>query len=149
MRGKFFPGMLIFFAIVLVLTLLLAQDNLRRDWNDFMEGIDIHIDNFMYTFSPKRSKSISMLEKEQNLKLYVGQPFIDFSQSDWDKFWDILYGIYPLDYSQNSRLPARVRQLKPAEMEEKLKEWYPKPFGYFQPQHWQQFWQIAFGKKAQ
>lgn len=148
MRGKFLPVVLISSAIVLALTLFLAQDNLRQDWNDFTESIDIHIDNFMYTLSPERSKSISMLEKEQNLKLYVGQPFIDFSQSDWNKFWDILYGVYPVDYPENERLPARVRQLKRPEMEEKLKDLYPNPFGNFQQQHWQQFWQMIFGKKA-
>lgn len=136
------------FGVVLALTLFLSRENLREDWNDFTEGVDIHIDNFMYTLNPERSKSISMLEKEQNLKLYVGQPFIDFRQSDWDKFWGILYGVYPMDYSENERLPARVRQLKRPEMEEKLKDWYPAPFGNFQQQHWQQFWQIIFGKKA-
>lgn len=136
------------FGVVLALTLFLSQENLREDWNDFTESMDIHIDNFMYTLNPERSKSISMMEKEQNLKLYVGQPFIDFSQSDWDKFWGILYGVYPVDYPENERLPARARQLKRPEMEEKLKEWYPSPFGNFQQEHWQQFWQIIFGKKA-
>ena len=136
------------FGVVLALTLYLSQENLREDWNDFMESIDIHKDNFMYTLSPERSKSLSMMEKEQNLKLYAGQPFIDFRQSDWDKFWGILYGVYPVDYSENERLPARARQLNRIEMEEKLKDWYPAPFGNFQQQHWQQFWELALGKKA-
>lgn len=148
MRAKFSPKLLIFLAIVLALTLFFAQGNLRQDWDDFAQGIDIHIENFMYALNPERSKPISILEKEQGLKVYVGEPFIDFSQSDWSEFWNILYGAYPMDYPENERLPPRVRQLNYSEMEEKLKEWHPNPFSYFQAEHWQQFWKIAFGKKA-
>lgn len=148
MRKKVLPRILIFFGVILAITLFLAQGNLREDWGDLIESANIHIDNFFYTLNPGRSRPISTLEKEQGLKLYAGRPFIDFGKPDWDKFWDILYGVYAVDYLENERLPPRAAQLTYAQMEARLKEWHPQPFAYFQDEHWRQFWQIVFGKKS-
>ncbi len=138
----------LFFGIVFALALYLSQRNLRQDWDDLLETADVLMDNFNYSLRPERSRSISAIEQETKLKSFVGEPFLSFQQSDWDKFWNILYGAYPLDYSDNRRLPPRVRQLNYPEMEAKLKEFSPNPFSYFQEEHWRQFWPIVFGKKA-
>lgn len=146
---SFLPKLLILFGVALAFMLYFSKRNLKEDFNAFVENVNVFVDNISYSLNPERSKSISTLEKETNLKYYVGEPFISFRKADWDKFWDILYGIFPVDYSEDERVSPRARQLKYAEMESRLKEWYPNPFSYFQEQHWQQFWQIIFGKKMQ
>ncbi|MEK6568433.1 MAG: hypothetical protein AABZ27_06845 [Candidatus Omnitrophota bacterium] len=143
------PKILIVFGIALAFMLYLARVNLRQDWNDLSESVEIWIDNFNRGLSPDRSRPISTLSKEEELKMYVGAPFLDFQASDWDKFWNIVYGLFPVDYSENERLPPRSRHLTNPEMQEKLKELYPSPFGYFQDEHWEQFWRIIFKTKAQ
>jgi hypothetical protein len=148
MPKSFTPRIFIVFGIILALMLFFAQKNLQEDWDDLLESLSIYIDNFFYGLNPKRSPPVSTLEKETGLKSYVGEPFISFSKSDWDGFWNILYGVFPRDYPDNERLPPRVRQLTLPEMEEELRKRYPHPFSYFQDEHWQQFWQILFGKKA-
>ncbi|TAM42638.1 hypothetical protein EPN54_01025, partial [bacterium] len=46
-------------------------------------------------FEFKRHRPLSLLERETELKLYIGDPFRDFSRSDWEKFWNLIYGIFP------------------------------------------------------
>lgn len=143
------PKILIVFGIALAFIIYSARTGLRQDWNDLVESVNIWMDNFNRAFSPVRSRPISTLQKEEELKMYVGAPFLGFQGSDWEKFWNIVYGLFPIDYPENERLPPRTRQLTNPEMQEKLKELYPSPFSSFQDQHWQQFWQIIFKSKAQ
>jgi len=148
MRVRLLPKLLILAGVVLTVGLYYSRENLRLDWEDLVELVNIQIDNFSYPFNAERSRPVSSLETETNLNSNVGEPFISFSKSQWDKFWDILYGAYPVDYSDNERLPPRVRQLNYPEMEEKLAQAFPQPFAYFQEEHWKQFWPMVFGKKA-
>ena|SRR3989338_2127684 len=143
------PKILIVFGIALAFILYSAKDNLQKDWDDLVETINIRVDNFNRGFSPQRSRPITTLQIEEDLKMSVGPPFRDFQGSDWDKFWNLIYGLFPVDYPENERLPPRARQLTYPEMQEKLKKLYPSPFSYFQDEHWKQFWQIIFKKKSQ
>lgn len=142
------PKVLILCGVTLVFIFYRAKGNLKEDWKDFADAIAIHIDNLKYTLNPERAKSITTIEKEESLKSFVGDPFIHFSRQDWDEFWNVLYGVFPLEYPENKRLPPFVRQFTYSEMESKLRELYSKPFAYFQDEHWRQFWGIVFGKKA-
>lgn len=148
MKFNLWPKLFILAGILLAAVLYFSKDNLRQDWNDLIETVSIQADNFSYPLRAQRSPPISALELQANLKSYVGEPFISFSGAEWKDFYNILYGAYPIDYSDNERLPAKVRQLNYSEMEEKLSETFPNPFRNFQEQHWKQFWPIAFGKKA-
>jgi len=147
-RLNLWPKLLIVCGIILVFVLYSARENLRQDWDDLLESVRIVMDNFIYSMNPERAKGVTTLENEENLKAYVGEPFRSFRSSDWQKFWNVIYGVYPIDYSQNRRLPPRARQLGYAEMEARLKELYSAPFGYFKEEHWQQFWPLVLGKKA-
>ena len=69
------PKILIVFGIALAFMLYLARINLRQDWNDLVETVNIWIDNFNRGFSPGRSQPISTLQREEELKMYVGAPF--------------------------------------------------------------------------
>lgn len=148
MRISLWPKALILCGGVLALTLYFSKGNLKEDWRDFTKAIAIHIDNLSYSVNPERAKSVTAIEKEESLKSFVGDPFIHFSRQDWIEFWNILYGVYPLDYPENKRLPPMVRQFTALEMEDKLRALYPRPFAYFKDEHWRQFWGIVFGKKA-
>ncbi len=148
MRISLWQSIIIIACVILVLVFYCARNNLQQDWDDLVETVSISARNFFYPFNPERAKFVSSFEKEEKLKSSIGEPFKSFNQSDWDTFWEVLYGAYPLDYSENSRLPAKVRQLTYSEMEAKLKELYPDPFSYFQDEHWRQFWQVVFGKKT-
>lgn len=148
MRLNFWPKPLIVCGIILVFILYTARENLRYDWDDLIENARIVMDNLVYSMNPERAKGITSLEKEENLKSYVGEPFKRFRSSDWQEFWNVIYGVYPIEHSQNRRLPPSVRQLSYPEMEARLKELYPAPFGYFKEEHWQQFWPVVLGKKA-
>lgn len=149
MRLNLWPKLLIVCGIVLASVLYFARNNLRYDWDDLIESARIVMDNFSYSMNPERAKGLTTLQEEENLKAYLGEPFGSFHPSDWQEFWNVIYGVYPIDYSQNKRLPPKVRQLTYAEMEARLKELYYNPFGYFKEEHWQQFWPIVLGKKAQ
>lgn len=148
MRLNLWPKLLIVCGIILVFVLYSTRENLRYDWDDLVENARIVRDNFIYSMNPERAKGITTLEEEVNLKTYVGEPFRSFRSSDWQEFWNVIYGVYPIDYSQNQRLAPRARQLTYPEMEARLKELYPNPFGYFKEEHWQQFWSVVLGKKA-
>src|SRR3990167_208318 len=111
MRVRLLPKLLIFAGIALAAGGGFFPGNMRLDWEDLVELVNIQIDNFSYPFNAERSRPVSSLETETNLNSNVGEPFISFSKSQWDKFWDILYGAYPVDYSDNERLPPRVRQI--------------------------------------
>lgn len=148
MRLNLWPKLPIVCGIILVFVLYAARENLRYDWDDLVESARIVMDNLVYSMNPERAKGITSLEKEENLKSYVGEPFKSFRSSDWQEFWNVIYGIYPIDYSDNRRLPPRMKQLGYPEMEARLKELYPTPFGYFKEEHWQQFWPVVLGKKA-
>ena len=149
MRISWKPKILIFSGIMLAFTIYVMRDNLRKDCDDLIETFDIILNNFSSRFNLERSRPINPIDKEENLKMLLGRPFIHFKRADWEEFWEILYGVFPVDYSDNQRLPPRSRQLTYSEMEERLKRLYSTPFDYFQDEHWQQFWQTVFGKKAQ
>jgi hypothetical protein len=148
MKFSLKPTLLISFGVIFALTLYFARGNLRQDWDDLVETFDIILNNFTSQFNLERSRPINPIDKEENLKMVIGQPFLGFRRVDWEEFWNTLYGVFPLDYSDNERLPPRSRQLTYPEMEKRLKKLYPTPFSYFQDEHWQQFWQVIFGKKA-
>lgn len=140
--------MLILIGIALAFILYYARDNLQKDWSDLVEGTNITVDNFFYSFSPERSMPINIIDRQEKLKALIGEPFTRYKKPEWEAFWQVIYGVYPVEYSENVRLPPKSRQLTVTEMQEKLKEAFPMPFQYFQGQHWQEFWNIIFDKKT-
>jgi len=97
-------------------------------------------------FEFKRHRPLSLLERETELKLYIGEPFRDFNKSDWEKFWNIIYGIYPKTNPKEPGLVSKRRQLTEDEIVYELKKTYPQPFTYFRQEHWKIFFGIIFKK---
>lgn len=94
----------------------------------------------------KRRRPVSLLERETELQLYIGEPFRDFNKQDWEWFWDLLYGVFPKDAPEREGLPKKYRQLTTGEIADQLIERYPQPFFNFTESNWQMFFQVAFKK---
>jgi hypothetical protein len=96
--------------------------------------------NLTSEFSLQRSRPLSTLEKEEQLKQFLPDLFGAFSESDWDGFWKLFYGKFPEKSSKNKFLPKKYRHLTPGEIERKLIDYYPDSFGRFAAAHWDYFW---------
>jgi len=97
-------------------------------------------------FEYKRQKPITLLKKETELRLYIGEPFRSFNRSDWENFWNIIYGIFPKTDPNQPGLVAKRRQLTEDEIAAELKKMYPQPFIYFMQDHWNMFFEVIFKK---
>ena len=131
---------------------LLLIIKFQRPIKDFLsfnfEKSRTYIDNFFYEASPgrKRHRPLSLIERETELKLYIGDPFRGFSRDDWNEFWQIIYGGYPLEDPGTPGLPKKMRQLTEEEIASRLVEEYREPFSYFKETHWKFFFDIAIKK---
>ena len=112
------------------------------------EKARIYIDNFFYDASPgkERSRPLSLIERETELKLYIGDPFRGFSKGDWEEFWRLIYGGYPLEDPGKPGLPKKMRQLTKEEIASRLIEEYNQPFSYFQGEHWKLLFDLSIKK---
>ncbi|UCB56666.1 MAG: hypothetical protein JSV30_05520 [Candidatus Omnitrophota bacterium] len=91
-----------------------------------------------------RRPPISTIELEENLKVGLPVPFAKFSRTDWEEFWQVLYGKYEMDSGQ---WPRRKRQLSRQEVQTMLGIQYQQPFNSFTEEQWAIFWQrILKGK---
>ena len=97
-------------------------------------------------FAFKRNRPLSLLERETELKLYIGEPFRDFDRNDWGKFWNIIYGIFPKTDPKQPGLVGKRRQLTEDEIAYQVERAYPQPFTYFREEHWKMFFGIIFKK---
>lgn len=120
--------------IILVL-IFINRENLREDATLFIESAKINIYNLQFLQNPTRRQPINTLSKEMQLQEKLGEPFISFTQSDWKEFWNIIYGAYPLEASENERLPKKYRNLTSSEIVEKLQTRFVA-FQYYEPQLW-------------
>ncbi|MFA4854578.1 MAG: hypothetical protein WC616_04415 [Candidatus Omnitrophota bacterium] len=97
-------------------------------------------------YEAKRHRPVSLLVRETELKLYIGAPFRDFNRGDWEKFWNIIYGIFPKAGPKEPGLVSKRRQLTEDEITYELIKMYTQPFNYFREEHWKMFFSIIFKK---
>ncbi len=120
--------------------LFLLKENLRKDYLDFEDAVDVTTTNLAYDLVPPRMAVMGFMLKEEQLKLAFSPIFSQFSKSDWQDIWHIIYGIYPEYPTVNERIPPRRTQLSVAEMQKELALSFPQPFGMFTDEHWKLFW---------
>jgi hypothetical protein len=110
----------------------------------------VYVDNFFYFAKSgvKRRPPITLIERETELKLYIGAPFKDFTRRDWNEFWNLVYGAFLKENPEDTNLPKKMRQLTEEEIAQKLTSFYPMPFSFFQERAWQSFFQILFKNEA-
>jgi hypothetical protein len=142
-RHRLTVKFLLLLGFLFVGVLFLASRTLRRDWSDFVGAVDVGFSNLSYRFWPERRPPITLAERQIALVAYMPEPFEKFTADDWNDFWSLIYGVYPLDDTGNDRLPKRVRNLDAEEVKQELVVRYPFPFQHFQEEHWKYFWQIV------
>ena len=141
---KILPKALLLAGFLVLALAIRYQNNIKELWSFNIEKLNIYFYNTFYQSNsePKRKPSLSLINKEAELKLYIGVPFTGFDEADWQKFWDIIYEAYPLASPEREGLPNKVRQLTEGEIKDRLASKYPTPFGYFKDNHWQTFFSI-------
>lgn len=145
---KFLPKIFLLAVLLVLLVVIRYREEIRQFSSFNLEKLKIHKDNFFAESGPglKRRRPVSLLQKETELALYVGEPFRSFKKKDWREFWKIIYGVYPLDGPQEPGLPPKFRQMQQDELSYELVVRYPQPFAYFSPEHWRILFSIIFGK---
>jgi hypothetical protein len=68
------------------------KDFLRINYDKAREYVDYI--SYDLNFEFKRHRPLSLLERETELKLYIGEPFRSFNKSGWETFW-----IYPQPFT--------------------------------------------------
>ncbi len=140
------PRMFLIIAIFVLLLLINQRERLEYYTQHLSIVSKVILENINVQMYPPRKFVGTKIQKEDMLKMYVGEPFKNFSFKEWEQFWQIIYGLYRKENPQDPRLPAIYRHLDKEEMQQELIGRYPTPFSYFGDAQWEQFWQIIFSK---
>ena len=141
---KILPKLVLTCGFLALFTIIIYRAALKDKWRFNLERIKIYFDNFFY--QGERHPPLSLLQKETELKLYVGEPFRDFDQEQWKQFWGIVYGASAEEPPEKEGLPKKMRQLTQDEVAFELMQRYPQPFANFRAEHWGIFFGIIFKK---
>lgn len=118
------------------------SEELRMTFKDRIAAVH---DNILYNLGSSRTPPLSTVDLEENLKLYVRNPFISFTRDDWEEFWDLLYAKVPED---ESGWPTRKSQFNREEAQIALADYYGEPFSRFTDSQWSVFWRHALKGKV-
>lgn len=144
---KGFSGLLgLFLLIAVVLGALMykrsdSYDSLAQqkehELYDFNTSVKVIQYNMRSFFKPPRTQDgTKRLKMEQDLKQFI-EPFKNFGQGDWKKFWKFIY-----KPKKPEHLLAMRRWRTKTEMESFFKRKFENPFANFSPKHWEYFWTI-------
>ncbi|MDD5045022.1 MAG: hypothetical protein PHG51_05735, partial [Candidatus Omnitrophica bacterium] len=132
----------------LVLFLMVTQkDKLEYALSNFSRVISLVTTNIQTQMDPPRKFVGNRMQKEDSLKMYVGEPFMSFGVRDWEEFWKIIYGVYSKENPEGPSFIPLCRQLDQEEMQQELSVKYPNPFSYFQDAQWEAFWKMIFSRQ--
>ena len=123
------------FGFIFLVLIFVNRENLREDTTLFIESAKINIYNIQFLLNPARRQPINTLAKEMQLQEALGEPFISFIRSDWKEFWNIIYGAFPLETSEDERLPKKYRNLTRDEIIERLQLHF-EALTYYEPEKW-------------
>jgi len=143
---RILPKIFLTVGFIAVFLLFKYQAVLKKLVQFNINKAGVYSDNFLKEAgsAPKRLMPFVTTDKEAELKLSLGAPFIDFSGGDWREFWNIIYGVFPLDPPDASGLPQRLRQLTPEEVSSELIKLYPEAFSNFKEGDWKGFFETIF-----
>lgn len=146
--NRVLPKILLIVGFSILFLIIKYQDSIKDFASFNLEKMKIHFDNFFSEEDSRitRHRPFSLLEKETELKLYIGEPFKSFTREDFNEFWHLIYGTFPKDIPDREGLPRKTRQLTSDEIAFELMSLYPQPFAYFKSEHWQTFFDIVLKK---
>jgi len=133
-----------FFFLFIV---FLFSETIREKITFQYKKIKTYTDNFSAADNPqvtRRIRPTHPVSQEMKLASSFGEPFASFTLEDWDEFWSMIYGAYPVGEPQEPGLPNTMRQLSEEELMVELVERYQKPFVNFKSRHWKGFFSIVF-----
>lgn len=143
---KFYPRLTLLALIIILFLLITRKQDLEYFLGNLSGAIDTIKQNFQTQLNPPRAFVGNRLKKEDEFKMYLGEPFRSFNVQDWENFWKIIYGVYAKENPQGIKLLPVYRQLSQDEMQEELVNKYPAPFAYFNQAQWEAFWNMVFSK---
>ena len=125
------------------------QERLEYAYQYITNYIGITKHNLSFDYDPVRRRPLSFLERETKIQsafLADREPYVDFSQEEWNDFWRNLWGLIfdPIAEKEGKFTVKRYRTID--EIEGYLIFTYPDPFERLSRQHWDYFWSIVFGK---
>lgn len=145
---RILPKIFLFLGLVVLFLAVRYYARINSVVSSLKNSAGIHSDNFFRQSKAEslRRRPLSLVERETELKLYLGEPFKGFSYAQWEEFWSLIFDVFPEEYAQAPGEPIRVRQLSSAEIADKLMKLYPDPFAYFKTEHWEALFGVAFKK---
>jgi hypothetical protein len=142
MRGKKAVLIIVGWAVLVTALLTCLQiakhPGMRRLRENLKDKFTTIISNFSDRGLIWRRRPITTIDLEENLKVNLAVPFREFSEEDWDWFWELMYEKYP---KEGVGWLKRKRQLDRQEIESILTNYYYQPFGSFREEQWGIFWQ--------
>lgn len=139
---KLLPRVFIAIAALALFLLVTQREKVEYALTNFGKIADLMYKNIETQFDPPRKFKGNRMQKEDSLKMYIGEPFTNFNPRDWDAFWKIIYGVYKKENPDGPSFIPLYRQLDQEEMQEELSDNYPTPFSYFQDPQWEAFWNM-------
>ncbi|MEK6727676.1 MAG: hypothetical protein AABY28_03250 [Candidatus Omnitrophota bacterium] len=147
-KRRIIPKVLLPLGFLVLFLTVKYQQTLKDFWVFAVESAEIHFNNLFYQADSEteRHRPVSLIETETELKLYIGEPFRNFNQRDWDEFWRLIYAGFLRGAPPREGLPNKMRQLTLDEIASELMKRYPEPFTYFKDEHWKMFFGTVLKK---
>jgi len=114
------------------------QKNVQRFLKETSQLITTKKKNINMDLAPSRKKKVTFIDKESTLRQYIPWVFGEFTASDWQRFWGLIYD--PI-YDTSSKYGQKRYRTKD-EIEGYLIEHYSNPFSNFGASQWHDFWSI-------
>jgi hypothetical protein len=114
------------------------QGNVKKFLKEVSQLITTKKKNIKMDIAPSRKKKVTFIDKESILRQYIPWVFGEFNDSDWKRFWGLIYD----PVSDTSSKYGQKRYHTRDEIEGYLIENYSNPFSNFSQTQWQDFWNI-------
>jgi len=146
-RNKLIVRLMLLTGFMLLAFVYIYQKSIKSFLQFNLHKTQVVVGNFIPDASAPgfRSRSLSTLVKETELKLYFSEPFKSFSKGEWMRFWKIFYGEFPREYIGEG-LPKKNRQLTTDEIIQELITLYPDIFSRYQNTHWESLFRVILKK---
>ncbi|UCC95421.1 MAG: hypothetical protein JSW40_01395 [Candidatus Omnitrophota bacterium] len=115
------------------------QKNFQRLLQPIQQFFKVKKHNISMEVSPERQPPLTFIEQEANLREFVPDVFGKFDERDWQQFWSLIY----LPTTEKQGLLAVKRYRTKEEIEDYLRDRYPRPLSYFRGSDWDELWRWA------
>ena len=118
-----------------------TSNNVSNVWEYLKHNVAVLGKNVSEEMVPQRRRPFSLMAKKDKLMMFAPQAFREFTQEDWNDFWDLIYEHKEVG---EGFIKQKV-QRSPEEIQDFLSYEFPG-FYYFTENNWGRFWGIILGK---